>query len=78
MDLRLHKGLLLVNHLSAIKMFDYKTFQVTDSHNLQLGESPLTFSAIAISTNEFCLFRKLANYMEASSCKLDVVNKKFT
>jgi len=49
MDLRLHKGVLLVNHLISIKMFDYKTFSLTDSEDLQIGLSPMTFSSIAIS-----------------------------
>lgn len=42
MDLRLHKGLLIVNHLSCIKIIDYKAWKVTDSLDLKLGLSPIT------------------------------------
>jgi hypothetical protein len=77
MDLRLHKGLLIVNHLSCLKIIDYKTWKLTDSIDLKLGLSPMTLTTVSATTDEFCLIRKLATKIELLKIKLDIENKKF-
>jgi|LauGreDrversion4_2_1035121.scaffolds.fasta_scaffold20676_2 hypothetical protein len=50
-DLRLLKGMLLVNHLSAIKVFDFQTMTLTDSINLNLGCSAMQKTSVDLMYN---------------------------
>jgi hypothetical protein len=66
-----------VNHLSCLKIIDYKTWKLTDSIDLKLGLSPMTLTTVSATTDEFCLIRKLATKIELLKIKLDIENKKF-
>jgi len=71
-DLRLIKGLLLVNHLTAIKVFDLQTMTLTDSLNLTIGCSAMQFTTLNPATNQFRLIRKLANKLDILTFTLDI------
>ena len=75
-DLRLFKGLLLVNHLTAIKIFDFQTMNLTDSLNLNLGCSAMQFTTLDCVTNQVRLIRKLANKLDTMTFTLDLNTKK--
>ena len=40
-DMRLHKGLLIVNYLRSIKLFDFATMTLLDNLGLELGCSAM-------------------------------------
>lgn len=75
-DMRLHKGLLIVNNLRSIKLFDFATMTLLDNLGLELGCSAIQLMKINQSLDEVCLARKLLNRLELLTFKLDLGNKK--
>jgi hypothetical protein len=76
-DIRLHKGLLLTNHLSGLNLYDFKTMQLVDQLPLALGFSPITLTNIDLSNDSVSIIRKLLSKVEVLRIKLDLGNKRF-
>jgi hypothetical protein len=76
-DLRLFKGMLVANHFSAIKIFDYQTMSITSNLGLPEGCSAMNFTFIDSVANKVRLVRKLANKLNIFTFGLDPKSKVF-